>query len=183
MDPQRSLIELLPEHECFIGIDSDGCVFDSMEIKQKEFFIPNALNYFNLHQISDLLRKTWEFVNLYSVHRGGNRFISLIKVFELLNADINIKKSGVQLPDLSALKTWVETETKLGNESLRKFFNKNSDPSLEKILLWSEAVNKDINEKIGSIPPFPIAQKAIQKIADMADIVIVSQTPFEAIER
>ena len=73
MNNQSELRNLKPDHDFFIGIDSDGCVFDSMEVKQKEFFIPNALKYFNLFPVSKILRETWEFVNLYSVHRGGNR--------------------------------------------------------------------------------------------------------------
>jgi len=54
MDYQSELKKLQPAHEFFIGVDSDGCVFDTMEVKQKEFFIPNALKYFNLFSISDL---------------------------------------------------------------------------------------------------------------------------------
>jgi len=84
MDYQKELREFTPTKDYFIGIDSDGCVFDSMEVKQKEFFIPNALKIFNLFAVSKVVRETWEFVNLYSVHRGGNRFISLLKVFEFL---------------------------------------------------------------------------------------------------
>jgi hypothetical protein len=38
MNPQEQLIALKPEKEFFIGIDSDGCAFDTMEIKQKECF-------------------------------------------------------------------------------------------------------------------------------------------------
>ena len=37
----RSLIELQPRYEFFIGIDSDGCAFDTMEIKHKECFASN----------------------------------------------------------------------------------------------------------------------------------------------
>jgi len=74
VDYQSSLENMKPSHEFFIGIDSDGCVFDSMEVKQKKFFIPNALKYFDLFEISKILQETWEFVNLYSIYRGGNRF-------------------------------------------------------------------------------------------------------------
>ncbi len=38
MDYQKILKELKPDKDFFIGIDSDGCVFDTMELKQKEFF-------------------------------------------------------------------------------------------------------------------------------------------------
>lgn len=98
MDYQSILKNLQPEHEFFIGIDSDGCVFDSMSVKQKEFFIPNALKIFNLFAISRIVREIWEFVNLYSIYRGGNRFTSLIKVFELLGERQEIKDSGYILP-------------------------------------------------------------------------------------
>ena len=32
-DPAQVLREFTPSKEFFVGIDSDGCVFDSMEIK------------------------------------------------------------------------------------------------------------------------------------------------------
>src|SRR5450759_1186032 len=104
MDYQTNLRNLKPVKEFFIGIDSDGCVFDSMEVKQKEFFIPIALKYFDLYGISKILRETWEFVNLYSIYRGGNRFTSIIKVFELLSERKEIKDTGYKLPDLTSLK-------------------------------------------------------------------------------
>ena len=93
MDDQSELRKFKPEHEFFIGIDSDGCVFDTMEVKQKEFFIPNALKHFDLFPISKILRETWEFVNLYSVHRGGNRYISILK---FLTSSMRGWKSGAR---------------------------------------------------------------------------------------
>ena len=76
------LEEFKPEKEFFIGIDSDGCVFDTMEVKHKEFFCPNTVKYFGLFAISKYVRETWDFVNLYSVTRGINRFPALVKVME-----------------------------------------------------------------------------------------------------
>jgi phosphoglycolate phosphatase-like HAD superfamily hydrolase len=183
MDYQSILNKLQPEHDFFIGIDSDGCVFDSMEVKQKEFFIPNALKYFNLFPISKILRETWEFVNLYSVYRGGNRFTSIIKVFELLSERQEIKESNLILPDLTSLKDWVKIESKLGNASLRKYFESHYNVDLEKVVRWTEVVNKDINEWLRDIPPFPHALSAIKKMSLVADLIIVSQTPLEALDR
>jgi phosphoglycolate phosphatase-like HAD superfamily hydrolase len=180
---QASLKNLKPSHEFFIGIDSDGCVFDSMEVKQKEFFIPNALKYFDLFEISKILQETWEFVNLYSIYRGGNRFTSIIKVFELLYERKEIRDKGFKLADLSSLKKWVKIETKLGNANLRKYFESNYDPDLERVVSWTEAVNKDISEMLRNIPPFPHAIQAIKKMSAFADLIIVSQTPLEALER
>lgn len=183
MDYQDELRKLKPDHEFFIGIDSDGCVFDSMEVKQKEFFIPNALKYFNLFPVSKILRETWEFVNLYSVHRGGNRFLSVIKVFELLAKRTEIKEMGYKLPDLAPLKEWIKTETKLSNATLRRHYNENADKRLETILIWSETINLEISEWLHDIPPFFHAVKSMEKICSIADIIVVSQTPFEALDR
>ena len=180
---QNNLRSLKPKKEFFIGIDSDGCVFDSMEVKQKEFFIPNALKYFDLFAIAKVLRETWEFVNLYSIYRGGNRFISIIKVFELLSERKEVRESGFILPDLSSLKHWVKIETKLGNENLHTYFESNYDPDLEKVVKWTEAVNKDITDWLRKIPPFSHAKASVEKVASIADIVIVSQTPLEALDR
>lgn len=180
---QADLIKLQPQHEFFIGIDSDGCVFDSMEVKQKEFFIPNALKYFDLFAIAGILRKTWEFVNLYSIYRGSNRFLSLIRVFELLASDEDVKKSGIKLPGINSLREWTKQENKLGNENLRRHYEASEDQDIGKILKWSEAVNEDIAAWLRNIPPFPKALEAIEFLSGKADIVVVSQTPYEAIER
>jgi phosphoglycolate phosphatase-like HAD superfamily hydrolase len=183
MDHQTILEKMKPSHEFLIGIDSDGCVFDSMEVKQKEFFIPNALKYFDLFEISKILQETWEFVNLYSIYRGGNRFTSIIKVFELLYERKEIRDIGFKLVNLSSLKEWVKTETKLSNANLRKYFESNYDPDLERVVNWTEAVNMDISETLRNIPPFPHAIQAIKKMSVFADLIIVSQTPLEALER
>jgi phosphoglycolate phosphatase-like HAD superfamily hydrolase len=183
MDYQTNLKILKPNHEFFIGIDSDGCVFDSMEAKQKEFFIPNALKYFGLYEISGILKETWEFVNLYSIYRGGNRFSSIIKVFELLNERKGIRENNIKLPDLTSLKEWVKVETRLGNANLHKYFKSHYDPDLEKVVRWTEAINKDISKHLRSIPPFTHAKSAIIEMSTLADLIIVSQTPLEALER
>ncbi len=36
VDPQTPLREFRKTQEFFVGIDSDGCAFDTMEVKHKE---------------------------------------------------------------------------------------------------------------------------------------------------
>ena len=69
----RPLAELEPKHKFFIGIDSDGCAFDTMEIKHKECFAPNIIRHWELQAVSKYAREAAEFVNLYSKWRGINR--------------------------------------------------------------------------------------------------------------
>ena len=68
------------QHEFLVGIDSDGCAFDTMEVKHKECFIPqHHQSATSLQGISKYAREAAEFVNLYSKSRGINRFPALIE--------------------------------------------------------------------------------------------------------
>ena len=52
IDPQLPLRQFVKSHDFFIGIDSDGCAFDTMEVKHKECFIPNIIKFYRLAAIS-----------------------------------------------------------------------------------------------------------------------------------
>ncbi len=97
-DPASVLKELTPRKDFFIGIDSDGCAFDTMEIKQKECFCPNFIKHYGLQAVSKYARETWEFVNLYSKDRGCNRFIAVIRALDLLRERPETKTRGVKVP-------------------------------------------------------------------------------------
>ena len=76
------MIDFTPKHDYLVGIDSDGCAFDTMELKHKECFIPNIINYWGLQGVSKYAREAAEFVNLYSKSRGINRFPALVEALE-----------------------------------------------------------------------------------------------------
>ncbi len=183
MEYQSILKELKPTRDFLIGIDSDGCVFDTMEIKHKEFFIPNVIKYFDLFAISGAVRETWEFVNLYSATRGVNRFPALVKVFDALSRRKDVIEKGVSVPRLKGLTKWIESESGLSNPALKSYLLLHSEEDIEKALRWSEAVNADINRWLRDIPPFRHARAFIEKAAGYADAIVVSQTPLEALER
>ncbi len=182
-DPIKNLQGFRKEHDFLVGIDSDGCAFDSMEIKHKECFIPNTINEWGLQAISKYAREAAEFVNLYSRWRGINRFPALINVFELLEDREEVKKREFKLPEYEAIKTWMNSESKLGNPTLEKEVARTGDPVLSRALKWSVAVNKTIEEMVHDVPPFPFVRKSLDKMFYTADILVVSATPFEALER
>jgi phosphoglycolate phosphatase-like HAD superfamily hydrolase len=177
------LEQLKPEKEFFIGIDSDGCVFDTMEVKHKEFFCPNTVKYFGLFAISKYVRETWDFVNLYSVTRGTNRFPALVRVMDLLAERQEIIELGFKLPDMEPLREWIARETRMGNQVFREFFLSNPHPALKPVLNWTLAVNEDIAKWLRNTPPFPFARKSIERLSTLADAIVVSQTPHEALVR
>ena len=76
------MFDFAPRHGWLVGIDSDGCAFDTMELKQKECFTPTTIRYYGLQGVSKYAREACEFVNLYSKSRGVNRFPALVEELE-----------------------------------------------------------------------------------------------------
>src|SRR6188768_2652232 len=118
-DPAQALRDFKPAKEFFIGIDSDGCVFDSMEIKHKECFTPMFIKHFNLQAVSKYAREVWEFVNLYSKTRGANRFPALVRAMNLLRERPQVLARQVNVAGTAALEEWIARETKPGNATLK----------------------------------------------------------------
>ena len=91
-DAAKPLVDMQPQFKFFVGIDSDGCAFDTMEIKHKECFCPNIINHWGLQGVSKYAREAAEFTNLYSAWRGVNRWPALIKVFDLRSEERRVGK-------------------------------------------------------------------------------------------
>jgi phosphoglycolate phosphatase-like HAD superfamily hydrolase len=182
-DPHRDLMELLPEKEFFVGIDSDGCAFDTMEIKHKECFCPNFIRYFNLQVVSKYTREAWDFVNLYSPSRGCNRFHAVLEVLSLLRERPEVQSRHATIPDAAPLLEWTKKETKLGEPALTRYAAAVNDPFIDQCLRWSKAVNTAIGEMVFGIPPFPWMRESLEKLTRHADAMVVSQTPGEALRR
>lgn len=183
VDPQAPLRNFRRSHEFFIGIDSDGCVFDTMEVKHKECFIPNIIKYYGLAAISKYAREAAEFVNLYSKDRGVNRFHALVRTIDLLADRPEVTRRGFQLPSIEAVRQWTQRETKLSNPTLDHEVHVNGVSELANTLAWSEAVNRTIGEMVKDVPPFPFVREAISSMGGRADVMVVSATPSEALER
>ncbi len=177
------LKNMKPEHEFFIGIDSDGCAFDSMEIKHKECFCPAFIKHFDMQPVSKYAREVWEFVNLYSKTRGCNRFLAVPRALTLLGERKDVKDRNVTPAPLSGLRSWIERETKLGNPALEKELESNPDPDLKQCYAWSLEVNERIADLVRNVPPFPLVRESLQAMQKQADAIVVSQTPTEALER
>jgi len=170
------------EHEFFVGIDSDGCAFDTMELKHKECFIPVFINCYELQGVSKFAREASEFVNLYSQSRGSNRFLALLEQLDWLRRRPEVKARGVKVPALTGVMNWVRQETKLGNPALEKVVEATGDPDLKKALDWSREVNDAIARMVRGVPPFPAVKTCLERLAGQADMLVVSATPSAALE-
>jgi phosphoglycolate phosphatase-like HAD superfamily hydrolase len=180
----RPLVELPPNHAFFIGIDSDGCAFDTMEIKQKECFCPNTIKYWGLQPVSKYAREAVEFVNLYSKWRGINRWPALVKVFDLLSQRKEVQARKAHVPEAKRLREFLAAkEFPQSNDGLKAYMAQHPDPELEQALAWSQAVNRTIEDIVYGIPPFPYLPESLDYLFDQADMMVISQTPGEALER
>ncbi len=171
------------KHDFLVGIDSDGCAFDTMEVKHKECFIPNTIKYFKLQAVSRYARECAEFVNLYSKSRGVNRFPALIETLDLLREREVVKKRNVDVPWLQGVRDWIQRETKLGNPALKAEVERTGDPDLAWALEWSEAVNATVRDLVHGVPPFPFVRECLEKLAPIADMIVCSATPSEALHK
>jgi len=183
MFSKEDLKSLQPQQEFFIGIDSDGCAYPSMELKHKECFIPTIIKHWQLQPVSKYAREAAEFVNLYSKWRGINRFPALLMVFDLLSEREEVRRSGVRIPQVPVLRAWVKREASPGNPALQAEIERNPDPELLRTLAWSEAVNLAIADMVKGVPPFPGVRESLEKMSGRADAIVVSATPGEALER
>jgi phosphoglycolate phosphatase-like HAD superfamily hydrolase len=181
-DPAQVLRDFKPAREFFIGIDSDGCIFDSMEIKHKECFAPMFIKHFRLQAVSKYAREVWDFVNLYSKTRGANRFPALVRALNLLRDRAQVKARNVQVAQTSALEEWIARETKLGNATLANEVQR-GNKGLEQVKVWSDAVNKAIEDIVHGVPPFPLVRESLEKLNQFADAMCISQTPADALKR
>lgn len=182
-DPRTDFEHFEPRHRYLVAVDSDGCVFDTMELKHKECFIPHIINEWDLQPVSRFAREAAEFVNLYSKWRGINRFPALVLTFDLLKERPEVQKRGARIPDVPNLRRWIEEETKLGNPALERAVRETGHPDLARALRWSKTVNETVARFVRGVPPFPFVRACLERLSTIADIVVVSGTPTEALLR
>lgn len=169
------LINFLPRFDTFVGIDSDGCIFDTMEIKQKDFFHPAIIRHWGLEAIEPQVRAAAEFTYLYSTYRGLNRFLGLCKTFELLN-DWPDAREHAELPNPVDLRTYCDSGLPLSNDTLKAEAERTGSPLLAKAYEWSIQLNVDIDTRMPDPPPFPGTEDALKRIAKSSDAIVISQT-------
>ena len=160
-----------------VCIDSDGCAIDSMNIKHFNCFGPEMVGEWNLEEWSEEILERWNYVNLFSLTRGINRFKGL------LIALTEINEKYVKVEDLKSFADWVESTKELSNNSLARAIESNPDSvCLKKALSWSNRVNASIKKLPDEeVVPFGMVKEALIFAHKKADIAIVSSANLGAI--
>ena len=176
------------QHDFYIGIDSDGCAFNTMGIKQRECFTPWLIAYFELQPVAEAARACKEFADLFSKTRGANRHKTTKRIIdELLPDHPAVKHLGFKVPKFPHYFAWVDDKNSLlSNDGLKAAIagtNGQAKAELEHALAWSEAVNDSVGKIVKNIPPFPFVRESLKKMQSKADVIVVSATPCEALQR
>jgi len=180
----RPLLELQPRYDFFVGIDSDGCAFDTMEIKHKECFTPNTIKHWGLQPVSKYARDAALFVNLYSKWRGINRWPALVMVLDLLRERPEVQRRGVQIPEVPRVREFIADDRfPKSDDGLRAYMAEHPDPELERALAWTTGINATVADMVHGVPPFPYVRESLAFLYDKADTIVVSATPVEAVIR
>jgi len=188
-DPAQPLKDFTPKHEFLIAIDSDGCAFDTMGIKQRECFCPWMIAFYRLQPVAEAARQCKEFADLFSRTRGLNRHKTTKRILtELLPSHPMTRARNFQVPQFPHYFKWVDDpESVLSNDGLRKAIaqtrSEDARQELANALAWSQRVNRAVKEIVRDIPPFPYVRESLEKLAPLADVIVVSATPCEALRR
>ena len=159
-----------------------------MNGKQMLIFHPQFMEYYNLWGIETYFREVAEYYNLFSVDRGCNRFVAISLILKALQKRDDTAKSisevNIVLPEVVLLDKYISFTKKnklgLGNPSLEAYLDKNpTDLFYYKLLGWSEAVNRTFPHISAKIPPFDGVKDVLALMAEYADIMVVSKTPYE----
>jgi phosphoglycolate phosphatase-like HAD superfamily hydrolase len=185
----QALIDLDPAKKHLVAIDSDGCAFDAMGIKQRECFCPMMIAYFGLQPVAQAARECKEFADLYSKTRGANRHKTIVRILtELLPSHPAVKQRDFKVPEFKYYAQWVNNPNSLLSDAgLKKSIETSSNPDekeeLQRVLTWSQRVNEMVAEIVKDVPPFPFVRESLEKVFQFADIIVCSATPTEALER
>lgn len=182
-DPAEILRTFTPKKNFFVGIDSDGCAMDAMDIKHQECFTPSYIKYWDLQPVSTLARETAIFVNLGSVTRGLNRWLALRQLLDLLRDRVEVAERGVTIPDYPELTAFIESEYPLSDKGIAAWAAANPSPTAERMIAWGNGVNAMIADMVHGCGPFPGVREAMQAMEADVDQMTVSATPMEALRR
>lgn len=158
--------------EFLICVDSDGSAMDTMEPKHRLCFAPLFADEFGFVENRQEIIDYWLWYNLYSKHRGVNRFKGCAHLLERFAPDL----SGLQ-EYLSFLATSDEHSNRALESAIKSTEN---DAVMKKVLNWSLSVNKGVHD-IEELLPFDGVTSAFEAAERYCDIAAVSSANKKAL--
>lgn len=179
MSDAKILEDFKPQTEFFIGVDSDGCAIDQMNIKHFECFTPAYIKAFGLQPISTLTRETAIYMNLFSIHRGINRWAGLDLLFDLLKQRPEVLESEVKLPEGKELHGFVTSGLPLSESGIHQWAARHPSEEIERCIKWGEIVNELVAWIVHNCAPFHGVREAMEAMQGKVDAMVVSAASLE----
>jgi len=170
-------MKFIKKKEYFIGIDSDGTVFDSMKIKHTDSFIPAAIEIFDLQECKEAYKEAAERINLYSLKRGVNRFPGLYLAL------LEMKERKLWCDDVEDLGKYVASGYALSNAGLEKWLAEHPSAFMQKVLAWSKLGDEYFEKLTENILPFGGVAEAVDHMGSYADIMVVSAASGKGLQK
>ena len=167
----------------FVGLDSDGCVVDTMASKQHGFLQPMMVAALGLEPVREVYLACADFVNLYSQTRGISRFRAIYLNLWHFNRHPGRVAAGFPEIPLGDLEAFVESGLPLSNGSLEAWLKDHPSALLERLLAWSHGVNEAILASGVVFPAYEGARKALERMKGRSETGIVSQSPEKVLEQ
>lgn len=187
-DPQQQLKAWRADHEFLVCLDTDGHALDNMWAKQLIVFHPHFMDMNSLRDIEMHFRIHAEHHNLWGTTRGCDRYEAVRHTLTSLLVDPEAKKDinhdhiKALLDSVSGYINWVNQSggaKAYGIPSLFEYHKENGlDYNITRLLAWSESVDRTFPHVTLNMPPFPNVPEMIEYIAQRADILVVSATPY-----
>ena len=154
-----------------------------MDIKHQECFTPNTIKHWDLQPISTLARETAIFVNLGSTTRGLNRWIALKQVLDLLRDRTEVAERGFEVPAGTELQRFIDSEYPLSDLGIAAFAEAHPSEEIDRAIRWGQGVNETIAGMVRNCGPFGGVREALIAMQPDVDVLTVSATPVEALQR
>lgn len=136
--------------------------------KHTNAFLPATIKIWGLDKYKEAVFEVGERINLYSKHRGINRFPGQLMMFK------ELAEMGIDVGDYTSFENYVNDSTNYSNASLKDYLEKNPDTFLDKIWEWSNLGDKLFFEVANGMPPFKGVKEALADVCQKADVVVVS---------
>ena len=166
-----------PALTSFVGLDSDGCVVDTMAAKQHGFLQPMLVDALGLGPMREAYIACADFVNLYSEYRGITRFRAIFLSLTFFNRHPAVRAAGFPPVPLADLEAFVNSGLPQSSEALEGWLREHPSALLETLLRWSYAVNAAILASGIVFPAYGGAREALRRMRGRSETGIVSQSP------
>jgi phosphoglycolate phosphatase-like HAD superfamily hydrolase len=188
-EPRQQIKSWQRGHDFAICIDTDGCTLDNMWAKQVIVFHPHYMDMNGLRGAEMHFRIHAEHHNLWSTTRGCDRYLAVQHTLNSLLADRQALRDADEahlrdlLASLSGYVEFIDTsggKKGFGIPSLREYHEHHGlDFNITRLLAWSEAVDRTFPFVTLDMPAFEGVPATLEYIADKADLLVVSATPYE----